>query len=136
MAEAVGFVLAVIPLVVSAAEHFTTAKSCISRYRKFSEDVQELVAALNTQATIFRSATQLLLMSYVGEEKSVQMINDHSHPGWTDADIEDYFCKRFSTCLSGLMDALSLLSNRLVSLQKMTQGWNEIMVEVEQVCES
>lgn len=136
MAEAVGLALAVIPLVVSAAEHFATTKSCISRYRKFSEDVQEFVADLNTQATIFRSATQLLLMSYVGEDKSVQMINDYSHPGWTDADIEDYLHKRFSTCLSGLMDALSLLSNRLVSLQKMSQGWNEIVVEVEQVRES
>ena len=53
--EAVGVVLGVLPLIVSAVEHYDDALKPIVRYRHFSSKSKQFHRELDTERTIFRT---------------------------------------------------------------------------------
>lgn len=133
MAEAVSLVLAVAPLIVSAGEHFSSTAEALSRYKRFSDEVDDFFAELNVQCAIFRAAVQLLLASFVGDEQAAQMLLNGQHGGWKDPSLEFYLEERFSICSSAFMDSLVLLRNRLVSLQKLSESFQHVVEDVNSV---
>jgi hypothetical protein len=51
--EAVGLVLGILPLIISAAEHYEDAFKPFKRYKKFAPELQLYQQQLGTQKTIF-----------------------------------------------------------------------------------
>jgi hypothetical protein len=119
MAEAIGIALSVAPLVISAAEHYSTAAKCIKRYRLYESKREELISEVNVQRTIFRKTIWRLLAYDIGlgEDEASQMMKDAHHRGWSDNETETYFVERMADVSEELMDSIRMISSQLAVLE-------------------
>lgn len=65
----VGIVLAVLPLVISAAENYKKVYLPFERFRKFAPEVRQFLCKLKIQRTLFREECRLLLSQVAGDEE-------------------------------------------------------------------
>lgn len=119
MAEAIGIALAVAPLVVSAAEHYSTAAKFIRRYRLYDSKREELTSKVEVQRAIFRKTIWRLLAYDVGlgEDEASQMITDAQHPGWSEDETEAYFVDRMADVSEEMMDLIRMINSQLAVLE-------------------
>lgn len=68
MAE-VGIVLAVLPLVISAAENYKKVCLPFKTVRRFAPEVRQFLCKLKIQRTLFREECRLLLAQVAGNEE-------------------------------------------------------------------
>lgn len=85
--EAIGLALGLLPLLISAIEHYDDIIRPISRYRNFASKAGRFLDELETQRTIFRTECQLLLAIAAGPEVAANMLLDHRHSLWNDMAI-------------------------------------------------
>jgi hypothetical protein len=133
MAEAVGLVLSIAPLIISATEHYSEAANCIKRYRKHAKIVRGLVQELNVQQTIFRHANIRLLAHSVDPEYASQMLDNGSHPSWRDGDIAHLYLARLGDSRQAILDSVSLIDDLLTSLRKMIGEFGDFHIDSSNV---
>ncbi|EXJ67421.1 uncharacterized protein A1O5_09434 [Cladophialophora psammophila CBS 110553] len=127
------FTLAVLPLVITALEHYSTVSRTISRYRNFSDQVQEFFAELDVQCKIFQTSVQLLLTPEVGDDQAVRMLQDENDRGWKDAQLDTYLSERFSGgTASAARNCLDLIRRQIVKLLEVSESFKYIEAEVEE----
>lgn len=68
MAE-VAIVLAVLPLIISAAENYKNVYLPFERFRNFAPEVRHFLCKLKIQRTLFREECRLLLAQVAGNEE-------------------------------------------------------------------
>jgi hypothetical protein len=78
--EAAGFVLGVLPLMISAAEHYEDVFRPFKRYRKFAPELELYQQQLGTQKTIFRNECHLLLATLTNRQTAKEMLREGKHP--------------------------------------------------------
>lgn len=119
MAEAIGIALSVAPLVVSAAEHYSTAAGLIKRYRLYRTKREELISKVKVQRVIFRKTIWRLLAYDIGlgEDVASQMITDAQHPGWSNDETDAYFTLRLGDVSEEMMDSLRMIQSQLAMLK-------------------
>ncbi|KAF7507807.1 hypothetical protein GJ744_010108 [Endocarpon pusillum] len=117
MAE-IGLPLAIAPLIVSAAEHYSIAATCLKRYCRYESGQQELVSVVNIQRQIFRKTIQRLLAYDVGlgDELASEMLKNAEHPQWKDEQIDAYFAERMADSNEALKTSVRLLNVQLSAL--------------------
>jgi hypothetical protein len=117
MAE-IGLTLAIAPLIISAAEHYSTAATCLKRYCRYESGQQELVSVVNIQRQIFRKTIQRLLAYDVGlgDELASQMLKNAEHPQWKDEQIDAYFVERMADSSEALKTSVRLINVQLAAL--------------------
>lgn len=118
MAEAAALVLAVLPLIISAAEHYSDASHAFTRYQRFAPEVSNLSTVLRAQRAIFTSANRRLLASCVGQDQAKHMLDDSKHPGWTDEDTEILVIERLSDSRRTFIDLIGLIDSTLSYLEE------------------
>jgi hypothetical protein len=118
MAEAVGLALSIAPLIVSAAEHYSTAAKVFKRYKLYSLKREELVFKIKFQRAIFKRTLWRLLAYDVGlgEDEASQMLADAGHSGWSDAETTAYFEQRMAEVRDELMESIHMINNQLALL--------------------
>ena len=115
--------LAVLPLVISALEHFSTVRKAVSRYRTFSEYVDEFFAELDIHFRIFHTSVQLLLTAEVGDEQAVRMVADVDDVAWHDSDLDAHLSERFChTSATSVRNCLFLIRQQIKKLLE-ASGW-------------
>lgn len=117
MAE-IGLALAIAPLIISAAEHYSIAATCLKRYCRYESDQQELVSVVNIQRQIFRKTIQCL-PAYdfgLGDELASEMLKNAEHPQWKDEHIDAYFAERMADSNEALKTSVRLLNVQLSAL--------------------
>jgi hypothetical protein len=87
--EAAGFVLGVLPLMISAAEHYEDVFRPFKRYRKFATELDQYQQQLGTQKTIFRNECRLLLATLTNRLTAKEMLREGKHPSWGDPDLNE-----------------------------------------------
>jgi hypothetical protein len=119
MAEAVGIALAVAPLVVSAAEHYSTAAKFIKRYRLYDSKREELISKVKVQRAIFRKTIWRLLAYDIGlgEDEASQMLADAHHPSWSNDETEAYFAQRMADVSEEMMESIRMINRQLAVLK-------------------
>lgn len=90
MAEA-GLILAVIPLIISAADHYEDCIQPLKRYRNFAAEATKYQLSFGTQKTIFRNESRLLLEKIVDPAVAGAMLLDSNHPDWNSQLYEERF---------------------------------------------
>ena len=123
MAEAIGIALAVLPLMISAAEHINTTRRFIFRYRKFSSELRKLLGTLNRQQAIFRIEVKLLMTPAVGRNVAEQMLNNLNHSEWTSDSLDEALKIQLGDALPDILENISLITERLRSLEKTGQKY-------------
>ena len=131
--EALGLVLGVLPLLVSAIEHYDDALGPIHCYRRFDSRTQMFCDEYETERTVFQAECQLLLGEFVGLETAQKMISDPSHPSWRDGnlcrDLEGSLGQLGTRCLS----TIDKMKYKLKEIDKVYKGFTVDIVQPSDV---
>ena len=92
--EAAGFVLAAIPLLISACEHYAEGVSTIRRWHSYKMELKRMRLSLDTEYVIFRDTCEKLLDGLVQSEDLEDLINDPGGIAWRDHDLGHRLAKR------------------------------------------
>jgi hypothetical protein len=126
-------VLAVIPLVISAIEHFSEVKKSFRQYRHFSNTIDDFFSELDTYCGIFKSSVQILLMSAVGSEDAARMVQSLEDVGWQDDKLDMCVSERFGSFLSAAKSCLRLIRREGEKLSRICTSYQHIAEEIEHV---
>lgn len=85
--EGISISLGILPLLISALEHYEDVFRPFQRYRDFSPELARFQRQLLAQKTIFRSQCQLLLAPLTGAEMTTMMLNGKGHHMWDSDDL-------------------------------------------------
>lgn len=96
--EVVGFILGLLPLVISSIEHYDDILRPIRRYRQFTSKAGLFCDELETERAVFEAECQLLLGTVVGVDVAIEMLGNSNHPLWRD----DVVCLKFGSRLGKL----------------------------------
>jgi len=118
MAEAVGLVLAVLPLVISALEHYSKAASKVSRFRRYDNEISKLSTRLRVQRAIFTNANRRLLTACVSPKEAVTMLEDPDHPVWTEENTERLLIEQLGDNRGAFVESITLISGQLCNLEE------------------
>lgn len=77
--EVAGVVLGVLPLIISAIEHYNDIVDPIRTCRKYSSALQTLVTDINAQRDIFQNECILILSQFVDQHALEDMLKDPKH---------------------------------------------------------
>jgi hypothetical protein len=97
----VGLILGVLPLLVSAIEHFDIILGPLQRFKGYAPELSRFQRRLLAQKTIFRSQCQLLLVPLTGLGEANQMLELPDHEKWS----EDLLKNRLEQQLQGSAEA-------------------------------
>ena len=134
MAEAMGFALAIFPLLISAAEHYAEAAVAFRRYHNFTTEADTFASLLGIQRVIFRSAYKSLLERVVGSEQAKDMLENARHPGWGDKAVEDSFMQQLGDLSEAAMDSIRLIKQKLEALEQESKKFEDLTTERQEVC--
>lgn len=73
--EVLGVVLGLLPLVISAAEHYEDVCQPFTRYRDFHKGVQRFQSSLRTQRRIYLNSSLLLLQHITDHDTASQILS-------------------------------------------------------------
>jgi len=88
---AAGLVLGVLPLVISAIEHYDDMLRPFLSYRNFTSRAQKIYDELETERAIFCTECRLLLSTVAQRDVISRMFDNPDHPSWNDQVV----CQRF-----------------------------------------
>ncbi|KAE8445293.1 hypothetical protein EG329_013531 [Mollisiaceae sp. DMI_Dod_QoI] len=91
MAElaALGLVLGVLPLIVSAIEDYENVCRPLGHYRNYTLESIKVQQKLGTEKAIFISECKLLLQTKLSSSLAGQMVADVRHAAWNDKDLNE-----------------------------------------------
>src|SRR5271163_2902725 len=112
-AEAAGFILGVLPLVISTVKHYKDTLRPFVCYRKFPSMLQRFHDELEVERTIFRTECLFLLAGTVDSKTAAQMLNDCHHQLWKDSALREKFDRQFGTFRSACASMISQIQLKL-----------------------
>ena len=86
--EAAGLALAILPLIVSAAEHYEDCFRPFLRYKKFAKEADFFRKLFSVQKAIFRNQCGILLQELVDHDTALAMLNGARHLSQITDDLE------------------------------------------------
>ena len=85
----VGFVLAVLPLVISAIEHYNEGLKPLKDFVKWKTTIRNLIVGLRTQKALFRNTLEQLLGGLVTDQTELSvLLDDPAGSGWKSPKLE------------------------------------------------
>jgi hypothetical protein len=124
--EAASLALAVVPIVISAAENFSAATRTLKRYRFFSSELGRLSKLVKLQRTIFHGEIRSLLASCVGWDQAEQLLQDTDSPEWNDKCLEESFASRLGSTRVSFLDLVELINSELSGMEARLKGFEEV----------
>lgn len=117
MAEFAGLGLALLPLLVSAAEHYNDCLRPLSRYKGFSDEAKQFLQLLSIQRTIYRSHCRLLLRNVVHQDVASAMLDQKDHPHWSDGSLEQNLSHTLGEATEACLTVLEMIGDSLTAIQ-------------------
>lgn len=112
----VGLTLGVLPLLISAAEHYDDCLRPFIRYRNFAKEADRFRHLLGIQKTIFRNQCRILLEEIIEHDVATTMLNGPSganHPLWSDVELEKDLCKLLGDSRETCITTIEMIEERL-----------------------
>jgi hypothetical protein len=125
--EAAGFVLGVLPLMISAAEHYEDVFRPFKRYRKFAPELELYQQQLGTQKTIFRNECHLLLATLTNRQTAKDMLREDRHPSWKDPDLNVRFSRQLGDSEAACKSTITLMQVRLKEIEEKTESFGSVI---------
>lgn len=121
--EVAGLAIALLPLLVSAAEHYEDCISPILRYRTIAKDVHLFQRCLEVQKSIFKNQCRILLEGVVDHDIATRMLAAGSRdPLWRSTTLENKLAEsagNFSK--QACVTSIQLISERLEIITEESQ---------------
>ena len=115
--EAVGVGLALLPLLISAAENYNNCVGPFSRYKSFATEAEKFVQKLDIQKIIFHNQCQILLESCIRGDVAATMLNNPNHPSWRDPELNQQLIQLLGRSETAYADTINLISERLREIE-------------------
>ncbi|KAG7005327.1 hypothetical protein G7Y79_00020g048550 [Physcia stellaris] len=116
-------VLAILPLLISAAEHWDDCIRPFKRYRRFAKEVDRFQQNLKVQYTIFRNQCRILLENVTQESTTVHdALSESNHPLWSDFEVEQQLEQYLAESRDACVAAIQLIEERLEKVQEESAG--------------
>lgn len=127
MAEAAGLVLAVLPILIHAAEHYNEVFRPFQRYKNCAKEVKQFHQLFTIQKDIFRNQCRLLLAAVTEYEVASSMLNGLDHPLWSDQKLDDQLLQLLGESQDSSITTIQLIQDELRSVENECQAtWFEI----------
>jgi hypothetical protein len=124
--EAARFEIGVLPLMLSAIEHYEDVFKPFKRYRKFDPEIELYQQQLGTQKTIFRNQCHLLLATLANRQTAKDMLKEGKHPSWEDPDLNERFSRLLGDYEAAYKNTITLIQVRLKEIEEKTQSFRSV----------
>ena len=131
--EAIGLALGLLPLIISAFEHYDDVLRPFSRYRSFTSKAQRFIDELDTERTIFRTECQLLLAAVVGPKIAAEMLRNRHHSSWDDDDVRDRLIGQLGALGTACTSLISKIESKLCEIGKKSEQLGTVMLQAKAV---
>jgi hypothetical protein len=125
--EAVSLTLAVLPIIISATEHFSSTTSVFKRYRQYSSEVGRLSTLVKVQRTIFHGEIRSLLASCVSWEQAELLLQDTDNAKWDDRSLERALASRLGDARESFLELVHLINAELSVMEARLTGFDGVI---------
>jgi hypothetical protein len=116
--EAVGLVLAVLPLLVATVEHYDDVLRPFKRYKNFNSEIKRFKNELSSEQVIFHAESLLLLASITSYDVAAKMLEDRDHPSWKDFELEAKLAKFLGSSCEACKNIVGLIDEDLSKIRE------------------
>jgi hypothetical protein len=111
--EVVGVILGVIPLLVSALEHYADGVRTVQRFRRYKYELKTLALELKTEQTLFRNTCELLLDGVVDGQAIDEQLMDPDGELWSRVDFQKSLKDGLGTSYEVYMERVQAMRSTL-----------------------
>lgn len=119
--------LALLPLLISAVEHYKDCFRPLIRYRKFTSELDRFQQRLKIQKAIFRNQCRILLENAVHQDVASQMLEERNHSLWCDARTEKLLVEQLGSSREACVAVIELIDERLRGIEKESRSFETIV---------
>ena len=127
MAEAAALALAVLPVIISAAEHYRDCVNLVTSFKEHEAQLRRFRLKLKTQEILFRHQCVLMLKELVDGNTAEQMLSNKDHRAWTDYLLDHSLAKNLQDfkqpCIDTIREAETVLKElKDIEIKSTTKG--------------
>ena len=115
--EAAGFVLAAIPLVISALEHYAEGVETIQKWWRYQKELSSLKRVLGAEYDRYLNTCEELLAGIVPDAELAALLDSPGGVGWKNPDIERKLKARLRKSFTSYLDTVTDLNNIVEQLK-------------------
>jgi hypothetical protein len=104
--EAAGFILGVLPLLISAMEHYNDSLDPIKAFMRWERELPQFIRKLRNQEVHYQQTLRLLLEPVTNEEELAEMIRDPMSNLWKDEVIAESLRERLGDGWNAYRDVM------------------------------
>ncbi len=116
--EVAGLVLAVLPLLVSAAQNYNNCLEPFWRYRGFPNEAERFLKLLKIQRTIFRNHCAILLGNFISQDAALNLLQSPCDRWVQNLKIETGLHQLLSDSREACTDIVGLIISRLTTIER------------------
>ena len=131
--EIAGLALAVLPILMTAAQQYNNCLVPLKRYRKFTTEAQDYYKELKIQNTIFRNQCRNLLEEVIDHDAASSMLNSLTQKSWADKSLDEQLAFRLGESLEACISIIGLIEQRLQSIVEESQRFKSVVDQEKQV---
>ena len=124
--ETVSLGLAVVPIVISVAEHYSAASSALKRYKQFSSETRRLSIFVKTQRTKFHCEIRSLLSHCVSWEQAELLLDDTDNERWKDQGLEACFAEMLGNTREPFVELVDEIIAELSVMEARSKAFEEV----------
>ena len=133
MAEIAGLTLAVLPILMSAAQQYDNCLNPFSRYRKFAKEAYEYYKQIEIQKTIFRNHCRNVLEGVIDHETASCMLDSLASGRWVDHELDEKLSQLLGESLGAVIAVIELISARLRDVDEESERFKGIVEREKKV---
>jgi hypothetical protein len=126
LVEVASLALAVLPIVISVSEHYSSAALAVQRYRHFSAEIHRFSTLVRTQRTIFRGEIQSLLSTCIGWEQAELLLQDIHDKKWEDTGLEESVSRRLGNTRELFLELVACINGELSGMEARLSAFEEV----------
>jgi hypothetical protein len=116
--EVVGLVLAVLPLIISAFEHYEEGVSTIEKFLRYKREIRSIIEALATENAMFKNSCEQLLSDFLGPVKLAEMLQNPRGETWAQPHVATELRARLDRSYDIYMIHVSNMDSAIKMLMK------------------
>lgn len=131
--EIAGLALAVLPILMSAAQQYNSCLGPFSRYKRFAKEARGYYKELEIQRTIFRNECRNLLEETVDHDAASSMLNSLTKDVWSNKKLDKQLAQQLGESLEACIAIIELIEQRLLDIRGESQGFKSIVEQEKDV---
>lgn len=132
--EVAGLAIALLPILISAAEQYNNCIRPILRYRKVAKDVQIFQRSLEVQKTIFRNQGRILLEGVVNHDDALRMLEVGSiDPLWRNTGLEAKLAEQLGSSKEACVTSIELINEKLQKIAEESRRLQDVVDTKQEV---